>query len=166
MFSFSGQIATLILRLDLHSTGKNSTRCPVSRWKWGQCLERSDCTLSLMMLVLRMMVVSSMTWPTPCTTNTMCVMSGRRSETAKGGLLDVGKSFGIFCEDKSSTELRERDPVPKIAAAVLSSSLHGYETVERTSHFGRYLSFYRLHSAASKHSVRVKRGSGSSPPLA
>ena len=69
------------LRLDLHSTGKNSTRCPVSRWKWGQCLERSDCTLSRMMLVLRMMVVSSMTWPTPCTTNTMCVMSGSRSET-------------------------------------------------------------------------------------
>ena len=107
MFSFSGQIATLILRLDLHSTGKNSTRCPVSRWKWGQCLERSDCTLSLMMLVLRMMVVSSMTWPTPCTTNTMCVMSGSRSETAKGreGVLT---HITYLCEIGSHSHQRQR----------------------------------------------------------
>ena len=89
----------------LHSTGKNSALWPVSTWNLEKCLARICVMLSLIMLVLRMMVVSSttyfflkncvnyffliklvnwfwknlITWPTPCTTKTICEISASRS---------------------------------------------------------------------------------------
>jgi len=76
-------------REERHSTGKNSTLCPVeelpedesseTRAKRGKCLDKIPWKFSLKRFVLRMIVVSSTTWPTPWTTNTMCVISGKRS---------------------------------------------------------------------------------------
>ena len=74
------------LRFVLHSTGKNSTRWPDCSWNLGKHLVRICETLSRSCAACRPMVDSSMTPPTPCTTNTAWVTSGSRSAALQSSL--------------------------------------------------------------------------------